>query len=481
MHKDSSTASIQGLRTLACIGSMLTHVELYGGFVLDEGQVLRTADKTASVFIKLIYNLFLPTTIASVDIFFFFSGFFFANSVARSSANNSDEKYDRENITLVAALKYLLNRWLRFLPVFLCVAILGKAMGIKPCINWRELAFLDRIPFLYGKPLDVTNMCVLVSWSLFIDFHTHAIMLLLLIVLPSRPAFIRALLSLVFVQPFLRAYYWVSVGMPRSGTLSFAHLVGLSEVQMFAQKMGVQEGNYAKVPVQFEQRRTELDKYFPLYWNPEFRFASILVGTLTWYAMKRDLYIVRAIRQHELMSLGVVALIWIFSMHGSYLLDIGHNTFNSPFVMAYETMGRLAIAMATAVVSILTNTIEPVTQIKTEKGAISKFLQMSLSHPVLVVLSRLTYPMYLLHLFVLPVTTFHMSPKIRKDNYTRMNILLSTMQLFVTVIVFSMPLVIVETLSEPVRVCVVQAFFGRERRHRPRQGDIQDETHVKKC
>lgn len=453
------TAPLQGLRTLACISTVVTHVQMYSSIVLDDVRTVQLVDVNASWIMRFIYNILLSTSIVSVDIFFFISGFFFAETVTRASGNTAIDLKQNITVTTRLALRHLLNRWLRLAPVLICALLMGWIACDPACLTWSQFFLLNRLPLSYGQVHSMQELCLPPSWSLNIDIQVHAAMLLLLVLLPTWKSFCQTILILVCLQPFLRAYHWISSGRPRAGLASLAFLKDIPTLESIADMYGLQLGNYSRIADVFVQRAEELKAYNPIYYNVEFRYAGVMIGVLTWYAMKQNLVIVQVIRNHANASFLVVATVWIFCMHASYLVDLSRESGYTTFLIVHEALGRIIISAAVAIVTVLTVDVgKSGLQREGSYSLVARSLRSVLANPVLVALSRTTYATYLVHLFVMPVG-FFIPPKFSAKNYTIAVLLISSLQVYCCTLFIAAPLAMIEQLFEPVRKHIVLFIF----------------------
>lgn len=459
-RSDASTSALQGLRTLACVSTLVTHVELFSSLMLDNVRPIHEADANASWLLVFIYNVLLSRMIASVDIFFFVSGFFFADSISRAAANTASHlaQQQQQTVTPRLAARHLFNRSLRFAPVLLGVSVMGRIACNPACIGWLEIFSLNRFPPSYGKDFMEQPLCNALSWSLQNDIQAHAVMLFLLVVLPTWSTFCKTIVAIVFIQPILRASHWVAIGMPRFGFVSFAFLEEVPVLKTVADVHGFKLGNYTESPNLFTERRKEIAAYRPVYFNFEFRYSSILIGTLTWYAMKENVRIVRWLRKNPNAAFTLVVLIWAFCMHGTHILDATTDPRFAPLLIAYEGLGHTLVAVATGIVAVLTVTVgdDPSGQAAPD-SLIPCLLRRILAHPVLVSLSRTTFAVYLVHLFAMPAA-FYFRPKLTAQSYSLANFFLSTLQLYACSLLLAAPLAVLEQIVDPFRkrfVCFV--------------------------
>lgn len=392
---NTSTAPLHGLRTLACLATILSHVESFAMLVLNIGESARIVTREASALSRLSYNILLTPIAASVDVFFFISGFVFANSFL-----SSDSKRLQQKQNLGQALKYVLNRWLRFFPVFVFASIVSMILlGGDNCIGWSQIAFLDRSPLSFGSNINVQTLCVGPAWTLHLDFYAHILMIVLSLLFTTDAILCKSLLCLVFLQPILRASFWISRKMPRSYHLPIPCHIGILKTEFIGRKLNISLGNYTKSPSFFEKDVSKRLAAFPLYGNFEFRYSSILVGTLTWYAMKNNVQIVRVIRGYQNRAICVAVLVWIFCMHGVYLYDTAEADSKTLYLIAYEAFAHTLVSVVTGIVTILCTTVEPHLYSIEDMSGIAKFLQRFLSSSWLVGFSRLTYAVYMTHFF----------------------------------------------------------------------------------
>lgn len=146
------------------------------------------------------------------------------------------------------------------------------------------------------------------------------------------------------------------------------------------------------------------------------------------------------------------------------MLDTSTDPRFVPLLVAYEGLGQTIVATATAILAMLTVSVGKESNAAKSDMWLPQLLWRIFAHPVLVVLSRTTYAVYLVHMYVMSAA-FYFRPKLTVQSYSLANLFLSTLQVYACSLLIAAPLAVFEQIIDPLRKRLIRLIFD-SRDHR---------------
>ena len=437
--------------------------------------------------IQMVFHL------GAVEVFFVISGFLLGESISISVGDNPNDRtssktdIDDHKVSWRAALRHMLKRWLRLLPIKAVCTLLYHLLGKSQCGHWSEFLFIpnlvrDRTHWDSSHAHD--TQCMFPAWSLYVDLQAHFIILLFLVVTSSWRKTASLSVVLAFLSGIGRGVAWVSVGAPRitqkGPPLGFIDSMrGAATVREHARLFGLpRTGNLTLesfddstlIPDMVFRKREALAKYMSFFGQTHYRCGPLLVGFALWVAMRTASPIVMSLRRRPWAAAFLTAcpfafMMWwitrIFVLDGTETTDRELGLAGLLTTAFADGFCRLFFAIGFAcVVIVLTCEIAGRQSDAVQKSLPARGFRAAFGNRLVVGLSKMSYPVYLVHPLVTGVTT--MFPLyVDKDSLTDGRLLLAGVAVYIASIVVSVPLCVVEEAVQPVRKKLVDAVFPR--------------------
>lgn len=432
---------------------------MFASVVLDNPVIATKQDPNASTFMWLWHRIITVGVWAGVDAFLFISGFFAAETLAQSCGDQLQSPQIKACVTVRDAFLYLFSRWMRLFPILAVVSLLAWAAGHQGCPRLDELFLVGNINVKTGSPDDT---CVLIAWSLNVDFQSHASILAIILAFQSFSKAAEVLTVVVPMMAVIRAIAWRAIGSPTHGPLLAPFLVS-TELEKFqlAKSMFVLPGNYSNSDPRFIEGRAATVSYFGWYSSPLFRCAVVFIGFVVWVALRERWAVIQRVRKHPwFCSLGIFAP-FLFFAWGHLQLE----RHSEPTVMLtiFEGVGRILIGIAIGLIAILCCEAPEFTGDHTSgrhgthpnQSAVAKMLHLMFANRLLVKLSRTTYATYLLQMSALPFFGL-LWPKITKENYSLAILNITGVKAFLVTALLAVPFCVFEEVCLILRRKIVQ-------------------------
>lgn len=445
------TAPIQVLRVVFGLEIVLCHTLIMSGFVLNshaEAVVLTTALNSVPA---VIYTVVDIVRIYAVDPFFFISGFFMASALTRMATQN------KNTFGIVSLICYFCNRWLRLVPMYFLASMLAKYLGNPRCINKSEL-------FMTANFMRHANeYCLIPGWSTISDLQQQAVILLIAGITRTPHKFRSVLPSFIAFVVLARAVFWLRAGRPIwPPGQSIIDFINTDELKQGAAiRLDLEPGSFNPSSPKAFARLTAARAYDPFYFSLLFRIPSMLLGCLVYSHVQQSSNVVRAIRSKPLLcwcSVGFsFVAMWVtdffFVQHangysGNYLALI--------MLTAYVASRHALFSGVIALVVVLTCTfkcdklvdgqVEQQNKRKEkENTSFARYARALLVNPITMVLSRLSYAIYLIHcnLFALVHKT---GPVLSAQTLTQARVLILGVKLYVISGLVALALSVLEQL-----------------------------------
>lgn len=446
-----ATAALEGLRVLFNYLVVAGHTHVFASFVLDAPARLSAFDPAAGPLARAVDVAARLGMWASVDVFLFLSGFFFAHSLLRAAPPSPR-----------AAARHVAARWLRLAPLYLLAAAGLRAAGEPQCIALPEALFLHNLFQRWHVATAQVDACIGVGWSLQVDFQMHIALAALAAATPSPRALLPRLLALAAASAAARAVTWARAGRPRRPFPAMIDFIDSEDYRATLEAFaGVPAGAFDLADPALAVRKARLRAYTPWYKATAFRGGAVCVGAATWLVMRDRAPACRAVRARPALSLLVVAAIVAAFYVG---MEVFYADAAPPRgFWVYVGFGRLALAFATAVLTILVADVGPggTGEQEGQSGLVSA-VRSVLSSPMLLALGRVSYAVYLLH-SLSAAWLWRGWPGLTKETYSMTRVNWTGLTWYLCTVALAVPFCIIEEAGLGIRKRILDAVFEKEK------------------
>lgn len=458
------TAVFEGLRVVFNFVVVYSHVMFFLPIMLDEPVHPVLYAITTEPVLSVLTSFVLFLLYHSVDVFLFLSGYLFGQSFcskknnaasdttnkSSSSSSSGDSTTDVvvvHSYTLRDVLRHVINRFFRLLPIWTLTWMGLVARGHAPCTHvhvLHELFYIYNLSPNFAREPTISHTCMPVAWSLSTDVQAHVFMALVLVACKTtrRAAFVVTLL--VGVTVLVRAQYIIQMGRPLDMGLTVANMVkSREELSSFAVVLGLPVGN-----VDFDNglrayNYRMLDD-LKLYAAPYMRASSAMIGFLTWYHVKTGSAVMKRVQRHRSVTLAIVSAVMLFLYAIAMSMPAMKPGPPMWLAVAYESAYRVVFTAAIAAAVMVIGGASD------GSSGIVRGLNRVLKNGALKQIAKLSYGIYLMHMFVLWVAA-EFWPRITKEEFQVWRFVPSGIAVYVAAVALAVPCHWVERWVEGVR------------------------------
>lgn len=425
------TSVFSGVRVLANFLVVTIHVFLLPTIILDVPKsVLDLQAEKEPLFALLFLPLFIIGNYA-VDTFLFLSGYLFAHSFCR--------KHPSQNYTLFHAVNHIRHRFIRLLPIFAIAWTIGMWRGNEAgskLTGLFEIFYLLNCHPDFGKVPFTTLGVITVTWSLSADMQGHIFILLILILSRNNRRAVYFLLVAMVVQMFMRTNFVLESDGTMIPMETMMDVTTTKEIaEGFSRVFRIPMGNITFTDDFIAQNPKRIRDQL-LYFSPKLRIAVVFVGYLTWYIVEKRGQIWQWIEAKPLKALagsiitGLITLVAGLTFGTTFPAQKSHPLWMDA---VFEGFHRMLFMACLAVFLIVIG--NPTNAAKSRTVRALKFI---FSNAVVRKIAPLSYAVYLLHPFLVPVIT-NVYPRVTKENYEIWRFAVSTLQLYFATVVVAVP------------------------------------------
>lgn len=384
--------------------------------------ILENINKGTELVITFLTVIISSIFLYAVDIFLLISGFLLAHAFCRKVP---DEKY-----TWRHGIHYLINRFLRLFPVHAISWAVASARGRNVCTQPSIVCeFFHLLNFNpdFGKVPFFSVSCLVHGWSLSADFQGHIFIVLVLILLKSRQRTFQVLFVTNIAIVLKRMYFVYQLGRPivritSPGATLMTFAASQQVLSNVVQVFGVPAGNFS-LSANDEKYNLLMRNDFKLYNSPHLRVAPVFIEFMTWYAMQRQMAIVRWINR----NVSVVLLMSLFTNFSVFVSALVVAELNGSVLwvdILFDGLHRFIFTTSSAAFIIAIGHT-----CNADKSSIVRIAQAICSKKLVKWIASLSYAIYLMHLYLQGIAA-NMSPRFSLEQFKMWRLAVSAIQVY---------------------------------------------------